>query len=115
MVKTLTDIGMDKDISYATHKVHLQKGLLEFTGSEPDSISFTIELSAFLGVNPSATIDQLDEMAEAGEVVSFVLGTRVYGAGSWVIVSISKAFDLVYKDGELFKANVKLKLKEYVG
>lgn len=113
MVMTLTDIGMDKSISYGSHKVHGGKTLLEYTGSDPDDISFEIELSAFMGVNPSEMIEQLDDMAESGSAVSFVLGTKVYGSGLWVITDISKSFDHIYKDGELMSAKLKLKLKEY--
>lgn len=115
MVKTLTDLSMNKSINYGSHKVHGGKALLEFIGIEPDEISFSVEMSAFLGVNPTTMIDALDRMADAGQAVAFVLGTKIYGPGKWVITNLGKAFGQTYKDGALLTAKVKISLKEYAG
>ena len=113
-VQTLNDLSMSKSISYGTHKVHGGKTLLEYVGRDPDGIQFSVHLSAYLGVDPSATIRQFDEIADAGQAVGFVLGTKVYGSG-WVITDISKSYDQIYKDGALIAATLRLTLKEYGG
>ena len=49
-VQTIDDLQWSGSAQYSTHQRHLGKGLLEFTGVDPDDLSFSIFLSRSLGV-----------------------------------------------------------------
>ena len=112
-VQTLKSIKMKKTANYAVHNRVGKKSLLEFTGLEPDEISFTVDLSVFQGVKPENTLKKLDKMISKGQAVPFILGTTVFGSGDWVITSLDKSYDWIYRDGELLSAKVNLTIKEY--
>ena len=57
-----------------SHDIIGQKPLSEWVGLSYDSISFSIKLSAFRGVNPKEEAEKLRRMAERGEAVTFVMG-----------------------------------------
>ena len=112
-VRTIQDLKMRKTVQFGTHKLAGRKALLEFTGVDPDEFTFSIELSAHLGVNPQKELDKLTDIAETGTVVSFVLGTRVYGQAGWVITNLSVEVGHIFKDGALVSMKVSLTIKEY--
>ncbi|MEF9895992.1 MAG: phage tail protein [Clostridia bacterium] len=112
-VQTIDNVSMSKSINYGAHKLHGGNTLLEFVGCDPIKLTFTIEASAYLGVDPQAVIDQLDAIASAGEAVDFVLGAKIYGL--FVITDINKEFKQIFKDGTLISALIKLSLQEYGG
>jgi len=86
---------------------------VELTGFDPDKVTFDIELSAFLGVNPNDALSQLDTMMKNGVVNKLVIGTKVIGS-NWVVHKVSRAFKHVYKDGDLVALTVNVSLTEYV-
>jgi len=112
-VQTIDNIKMKKAANYAVHNRVGKKSLLEFTGLDPDEISFTCNLAVFQRVKPEKILKKLEKMISKGEAVPFILGTTVYGSGSWVITSLDTSLDWIFKDGELLSANVKLTIKEY--
>lgn len=52
-VKTIKDMAQSVSARYTTHQRAGGKALAEFTGTDADTITFDIELSAYLGVAPS--------------------------------------------------------------
>lgn len=72
---------------YATHERHGTTALTEFTGLDPDGITFDIIMSAYLGVNPAAQLEVLRGYVRNGTAVPLVLGTTVYGEYRWVVAS----------------------------
>lgn len=112
-VQIFTDMKWESEANYETHSLHLKKGRVELTGFSPDQVSFEMELSAFLGVNPNAALNQLDVMMANGQVNKLVIGTKVIGT-NWVVNKVSRAFKHVYKDGDLVSLTVTVGLIEYV-
>lgn len=110
--QTFTNMKWKSSAKYSTHDLHMKKGILELTGYDPDELSFSMKLSAFLGVNPRKAMDQLESMKNAGKVVQLVLGTKIIGK-RWVVKEISRTFDTFYKDGSLVEASVDVSLTEY--
>lgn len=61
--------------------------LTELTGTDAQTITFDIELAAYLGVNPTKERERLKECVLNGTTLPFVLGNVVYGSYRWVIKS----------------------------
>lgn len=111
-VKTINSMSWKKKYNYSVHKMHGRKGILEYTGMDPDEIEIEVKASAFLGVRPLDVMNELNSMAAAHAVVPFVLGTDVIGT-SWVITDIQASPDIFFLDGTLISAPFKIKIKEY--
>lgn len=84
-IKTFDGLKWDSGAKYATHDRHLKEPLLEFTGTEVESMSFTMFFSAYLGVNPIQEISKLLKAMRRGEVRRLIIGPKAYGTGKWVI------------------------------
>jgi len=111
-MQTVTDVQWRSGARFAEHERHGQKDLLEKVGAEADEISFSMQLSAFLGVNPITIMDQLTSMMSKGEPHRLVLGTKTVGK-MWVITDLDRTLERFYKDGDLLEATVDVKMKEY--
>lgn len=114
-IKTFSDMKWESSAKYATHERHLKDVLLEFTGMDADTISFSIYFSAFLGVNPIQEITKLLEAERSGKVMRLVIGNKAYGKNKWVIEKVSKDLDKFDNKGNLIIAKVSISLKEYAG
>ena len=58
-IKTFDSLKWDSAAKYSTHDRHLREPLLEFTGTDVETITFTMFFSVFLGVNPIKEIASL--------------------------------------------------------
>lgn len=112
-VKTFDDLKLSSSAKYASHNRHLKDTLLEFTGNEPDKITFTMTLSVFLGVNPKTEIATLKTAKRTGRIMHFVIGRQSYG--NWVITSLSVDYDRVDNKGNILAAKVSVSLTAYAG
>ena len=111
-VQTIKSMSWKRSYNYSVHKMYGRKGILEYTGSDPDEIEFEMEISAFLGVNPIKMIQELENMAEEQSVVKFILGNDVIGT-DWVITSTEIKSEKYFQDGTMLTATLKVKIKEY--
>ena len=111
-VKTINSMSWKKKYNYSVHKMHGRKGILEYTGMDPDEIDLEVKVSAFLGVKPIDIMNELNNMAASRAVIPFVLGTDVIGT-SWVITDVQASPDFFFLDGTLISAPFKIKIKEY--
>ena len=59
-VKTFDGMSWDFSADYATHDRHIKADLLEYMGPGIEGISFSMVLSAFLGVNPRSESTRLN-------------------------------------------------------
>ena len=78
-----------------------------------ESISFSMTLSVFLGVNPLKEIKKLREMVRKGYAERLVIGGKVYGSYKWVMQKGTVDFQRFDNKGNLWAANIKVTLKEY--
>lgn len=112
-VKTFTALKWDSSAKYANHDRHLKDTLLEFTGTEADTISFSMFFSAFLGVSPIEEVVKLLDAERRGDVMRLVIGPKAYGKNKWVITGTSKSLENFDNRGNLLVAKVDVSLKAY--
>lgn len=112
-IKTFESMKWNSSAKYATHNRHLKDDLLEFTGRNTDTISFKMNFSVFLGVNPLKEIDRLLDAERQGKVSRLVIGGKSYGEGKWVIEKTTKDLERFDNKGNLLIAKVSVSLKEY--
>lgn len=112
-VKTFDSLKRSSSARFANHNRHLKNTLLEFTGNDPDKITFSMSLSVFLGVDPQAELSSLETAKNEGKIMRLVLGRQNYG--NWVITSLSTDYDRIDNKGNVLIANVSISLTAYAG
>ena len=112
-IKTFDGLKWDSGAKYSTHDRHLKEPLLEFTGTDVESMTFTMFFSAFLGVNPIAEVSKLLKAMRRGEVHRLVIGPKAYGTGRWVITKVSNSLERYDNRGNLLVAKVNVTMNSY--
>jgi phage protein U len=112
-VSTFDGLKWNSSAKYSAHDRHLKDPLLEFTGNNADTISFSMYFSAFLGMNPIAEIAKLLTAERNGRVSRLVIGSKAYGKNKWVITSLSKDLERFDNKGNLLIAKVNISLQAY--
>ncbi len=115
VVRTLDNMTWSGSARYATHERHLTHALTEFTGLDPDKITFDILLSADLGVDPIAEVVKLWNIERSGRAVPLTVGTKGYGKYRWNIVKHEMKMKTFYGNGDVHTATVSVSLQEYLG
>lgn len=113
VVRTLDNFQWSGSARYAAHQRHLGRGLLEFTGVDPDKISFDMTLSTQLGASPAREISKIAKYESKGRTLPLIIGSKAYGTYRWVITGHSvkaKTFD---RRGNLSVVVVSVNLQEY--
>lgn len=114
-IKTFDGLKWDSGAKYSTHDRHLKEPLLEFTGTDVESMTFTMFFSAFLGVNPIAEVSKMLKAMRRGEVHRLVIGPKAYGTNKWVITELSNSLNRYDNRGNLLVAKVSVTMKSYSG
>lgn len=112
-VRTFNDLVWKGSARYATHDRHLKTPMKEFLGPGDESMSFTILLSRYLGVNPFTEINRLNRYRRRGKVLSLVLGKRRYGTYRWVITNTTINLEKYAPNGSLLHAKVTVEIQAY--
>lgn len=73
-VETIKNMVQNVSARYTTHQRAGGPALTEFTGTDAQTITFVIELAAYLGVNPTKERERLQECVLNGTTLPFVLG-----------------------------------------
>ena len=103
-IKTFDDLKWESSVKYATHERHLKEPLLEFTGQDVESMTFTMFFSAFLGVNP---------ISEVANLLQTMRGPKAYGTNKWVITKLSNSLKRYDRWGNLLVASVNVTMQSY--
>lgn len=114
-IKTFDGLKWGSGAKYSTHDRHLKEPLLEFTGTDVESMTFTMFFSAFLGVNPIAEVSKMLKAMRRGEVHRLVIGPKAYGTNKWVITKLSNSLNRYDNRGNLLVAKVSVTMKSYSG
>ena len=114
-IKTFDGLKWDSGAKYSTHDRHLKEPLLEFTGTDVESMTYTKFFSAFLGVNPIAEVSKMLKAMRRGEVHRLVIGPKAYGTNKWVITKLSNSLNRYDNRGNLLVAKVSVTMKSYSG
>lgn len=110
-VQTFQEMSRETAARWNTHEVIGAKPKQEFLGPDLDSMSFTMNLSAWRGVSPLQLAERLRRFCQKGEVDNLILGGRNFG--KYLIESVSETYDTVNNHGEVVQASVDVSLKEY--
>lgn len=113
-ILTFDNYSRKGTVKMATHEVIGQKSNLEYTGLEPEEITFEIKLPAQFHSRPEAVIEKLRRMKDEGQVVSFILGSKPVSQNKWVITDIGESVIHWGPKGKILYATVNITLKEYV-
>lgn len=114
MVETLDKVVWSGAARYAKQDRHLKDSLTEFTGLEPDEISFEMLLSAYLGVDPYPELTKIWQYERSGKALTLVIGDKSYGKWRWVIEKHQIKMQTFGKGGKLTSATVSVNLLEYL-
>lgn len=112
-IKTFDGLKWESSVKYSTHERHLKEPLLEFTGQDVESMSFSMFFSVFLGVNPISEITKLLQAMRRGEVHRLVIGSKAYGTDKWVITKLSNSLERYDNRGNLLVASVNVTMQSY--
>lgn len=113
-VKTIKNMNWSGSARYATHQRHAGNALTEFTGLDPDKITFDIFLSSYLGVDPMTEITRIWRYERNAIVLPLVLGNHGYGRYRWTITSHKIKPETYDGHGNITSATVTLTLQEYL-
>lgn len=114
LIHTFKNFSRKEESRWTSHDRVQLKPALEYLGPGIGSVSFDIQLSAALGVNPRKELDQLVRMERSGEVHTFVIGNKPIGVQKWAMRGVSQNWEKLDDKGNVLKASVSITLEEYV-
>lgn len=112
--KVLTFTGMKRKATAQTSKHNMINGRprLEFHGADLQTVTFTIELNAMLGVKPKTIESKLIKSLAAGTVAPLVIGGRSICRRA-MLTGLSSSYNVVLKKGEVLSMNIDVTMTEY--
>ncbi len=113
-VRTLDSMKWSGAAKYSTHQRHLTNALTEFTGLDPDKITFNITLLSTLGVDPMEEVTKIWGYERSGEAVPLTIGEHAYGKYRWTIGSHEMKINNFEAGGDVMYAVVSVTLQEYL-
>jgi hypothetical protein len=114
VVRTLENFKWSGSVRYSTHNRHNYHALTEYTGMDPDKVTFDMTLLAEHGVNPLTEVTKLWKYEREGIALALTIGTHCYGKYRWNIVSHEMAAKYTDKHGDIAGAVVSVTLQEYL-
>ena len=114
VTRTLSRFQWSGSARYGVHQCHAGNALTEFTGLDPDQISFEITVSRELGAEPMDEIWRLWRYERNGVTLPLTIGEHAYGRYRWTIVSHTVKDPCHDRDGNIHHAVISLKLQEYL-
>lgn len=113
-VRTISGMKWSGSARYSTHQRHNGNALTEFTGIDPDRMSFDIILAAHLGVKPRDEAAKLFAYERSGKTLPLVIGDTAYGKYRWTILSHEMKAELHDRQGTVTMATLSVELQEYL-
>ena len=99
----------------AQHDIIGDKPVFEFIGPDVEKISFSMQLRADQGINPSKELEKLRKLRDTGQYFPLVIGGKLITDNMWVIESLDENVSFWGKFGSIMSAKVSVTLKEYAG
>ena len=91
-ITAINNVKWSGSARYSTHQRHNGNALTEFTGVEPDRMSFEIILPEERGKGARTELKKIWEYKRSGEALPLTLGTRPYGKYRWTHVGPGAVF-----------------------
>lgn len=114
VLRTIRDASWSGSVNIATHKRLGGDALTEPVGVNPDQLEFSMQLSAYLGVDVMAELRRLWKYEREFTPLALVLGDHAYGKYRWLIQSHSIKMEHYDARGSLSSCTVGVKLIEYL-
>lgn len=114
LIRTLNNFQWSGSARYATHNRHNTHAFTEFTGLDPDKISFDMTLSRTFGVEPMTELVKIWGFERNATAVSLVLGDKGYGKYKWNVVNHKMLAEHYDATGALLSVKVSISLVEYL-
>lgn len=111
VIKSFSDFSLESEARWAEHDMINVKKRAEYLSDGDKKGSFSLKLSAELGVNPSTERDFLYNLKANGAVEYLIIGTRVIG--KFYIKSISEEYSKIDNNGIIWEIKLKISLNEY--
>lgn len=112
-VRTFSGMTYTTGARYATHNRIGDKPLLEFTGQDIETLSITIKLSAFNGLNPRKEMRKINDTLRDGTPLRLVIGKTQFGRYRWVITKAANKLEHIDNKGNILSITVTLSLSSY--
>lgn len=113
-VRTLSNWKWSGSARYAIHQRHNTHALTEFTGLDPDKITFDLKLLRGLGADPMEDVVNLWGYERNATAVALTVGSKVYGKYRWNVVSHEMGITHTDKKGDVTEATVSVTLQEFL-
>lgn len=114
VVRTLENFVWSGSVRYSVHNRHNYHALTEYTGMDPDKITFDMTLLAEHGVKPMEEVTKLWTYEREGIAVALAIGSKIYGKYRWNIVSHKMTTKYTDRNGDIAGATVSVTLQEYL-
>ncbi len=112
--ETPENVAWSGSSRYAVHQRHNTHALTEFTGLEPDKISFDMTLAADLGADPMEELKKLWKYSRDGTALQLLIGEHAYGKYRWVIKGLKIKAQYFDVHGNQYCTRVSVNLLEYL-
>ena len=113
-ITAINNVKWSGSARYSTHQRHNGNALTEFTGVEPDRMSFEIILPEERGKGARTELKKIWEYKRSGEALPLTLGTRPYGKYRWTILSLGLTVVNTDAKGNFISGTVAIELQEYL-
>lgn len=113
-VLTISNMIWSGSARYSTHQRHGTHALTEFTGLDPDSLTFDVVISTYLGYDPMTEVTKIWKYEREGTSLPLTIGTHAYGKYRWSITAHRMTPSSYDGAGNITSATVSLTLQEYL-
>lgn len=113
-VETVRNMVWSGSARYAVHQRHMNHALTEFTGLDPDKISFDITFFAEAGVDPMKEAVKLWKYLREGTALQLLIGEHGYGKYRWTIKDLKIKAQYFDVHGNQYCTKVSVNLLEYL-
>ncbi|MBR6873017.1 MAG: phage tail protein [Ruminococcus sp.] len=111
-IQTIRDMTWSGQASTGTHKLHLKKALTEFTGAEPETITFNMRVTKALSGDPKSVLNTLRNYIKNGKTVTLILSGSKQGT-SWLVTKFKATVKNYDKKGAISDIDFSITLTEY--
>lgn len=113
-VLTLENWKWSGSARYEVHNRHGYHALTEYTGIDPDKITFDMTILKELGADPLKEVIKLWKYEREGIAVPLTVGTKGYGKYRWNVTSHEMTVKYTDPAGNLQGAVISVTLQEYL-
>lgn len=112
VIKTFQKFEHSGSARLSTHNLQGRRGVVEYTGADPETVSLSFRLSKYLGVDPYFDLHRVENYCREGVALRLMIGTYQVG-DRWLIKSFKYTGERFDGRGDLIDASVSVSLLGY--